>query len=296
MNATMQRPPCPSSRRRVELRLATTCGMDPDARAALAALGVLACGGPVAVPGIFMPDPGVRAQLARLGVIEQVQESDFFRYRQIVCPFVGVAPKDRKRWEDADHRLTDLSSPHVRRAQVALGLLRMEGAQPLVIGRHDDPETRALVGSSPGARVIQDTTDTARLGFAPAFGVVCQTTLSPRRTSWLVQQLRMRYRDARVTFLDTAAPAMAAREQALEKLLDWCELVVVVGQTGEASTDALGEAALRKGKPALTVATTAAVDPSALAGARRIALTAAAFATDETIREIYGALKGAQDG
>jgi 4-hydroxy-3-methylbut-2-enyl diphosphate reductase IspH len=209
----------------------------------------------------------------------------------VVIPYSGIAPRDRKSWEEADHPITDLTSPHVRRAQVALGLLRMEGAQAVVIGRHDDPETQALAGTSAGTRIIQDTTDTARLSYAPAFGVVCQTTLSPRRASWLLQQLQMRYRDARVTFLNTAAPAMAAREQALEKLLDWCDAVVVVGQPGEATVEALGETALRKGKPAVIAATPVAFDQAALAGARRIVLTAGAFAQDAAIRAIHGAIK-----
>lgn len=291
MTATIERKPSSPPTRRAELRIATTCGMDADTRAALTALETLARSGTVAVAGCFMPDAGVRAHLARLGVVEQVREPDFFRFRHIVIPYSGIAPRDRKSWEEADHAVTDLTSPHVRRAQVALGLLRMEGAQALVIGRHDDPETHSLAGTSPGTRIIQDTTDTARLGFAPSFGVVCQTTLSPRRASWLLQQLRMRYRDARVTFLNTAAPAMAARELALEKLLDWADLVVVVGQNGEASVEALGETALRKGKPALVAATAATFDPAALAGARRIALTAGAFAQDDAIRAIHGAIK-----
>jgi 4-hydroxy-3-methylbut-2-enyl diphosphate reductase len=264
--------------------------MDADARAALTAVEALAGTAGVAVAGRFMPDPGVQAHLARLGVTEQVAEADFFRYRQLLIPFSGVAPRVRKRWEEADFRVTDMTSPQVRRAQVALGLLRMEGAQALVIGRHDDPESLALAGMAAGTRIIQDTTDTARLHYSPAFGVVCQTTLSPRRVSWLLQQLRMRYPDARVTFLNTATPAMSAREQALEELLDWCDSVLVVGQPGEASCEALVEAALRKGKAALTAGTPAELDPAELAGARRLALTAGAFALDDSVRAIAAML------
>ncbi|MEI7909874.1 MAG: hypothetical protein WCK77_09590 [Verrucomicrobiota bacterium] len=292
MNVTLERQPASPPSRTIELRVATSYGMDADARNALAAITRLAASGRVAVAGRFMPDPGVQAQLARLGVAEQVEEVDFFKFRHIVVPFSGVSPRERKHWEEAEHALTDLTSPQVRRAQVALGLLRMEGAQPLVIGRHDDPESLALAGVTHGTKIIQDTTDTARLHFAPAFGAVCQTTLSPRRVSWLLQQLRMRYRDASVTFLDTAAPSMAARELALENLLAWCDAVVVVGQAGETSCDALLEAALRKSKPACIVSTPATFDPATLAGARRIALTAGAFALDESVRAVAALLKG----
>jgi 4-hydroxy-3-methylbut-2-enyl diphosphate reductase len=272
--------------------LAAPCGMDPEARGALEKLEALARGGGrVGVAGEFMPDSGVAERLAALGVAERVEEADFFRFRHLVIPYAGVAPGERKRWVEADVPLTDLSSPHVRRAQVALGMLRMEGAQPLVIGRHDDPETRTLAGTCAGARVIEDTTDTARLPFAPAFGAVCQTTLSPRRARWLLEQLRMRYRDARVTALTTAAPAMAAREQALETLLEQVDGVVIVGRPGEASVEALAETALRKGKPAQIAATAETLEPTGLRGIRRIGLSAGAFATEAGIRAIYQALR-----
>jgi 4-hydroxy-3-methylbut-2-enyl diphosphate reductase IspH len=278
---------------RRELRVARSCGMDAEVRSALGKLEELAgAGGRVAVAGEFMPDGGVSARLAQLGVDEGVGEGDFFGYRQIVIPFAGVGPKQRKRWEEGGCAVTDLSSQLVRRAQVALGLLRMEGAQPLVIGRHDDPETRALAATVAGTRVIEDTTDTARLAFAPAFGVVCQTTLSPRRTAWLFDQLRMRYRDARVTFLSTTAPAMRAREEALEAALAGPEAtVVVVGRPGEASVEALAETAWRKGCAAMIAPDAESLDHRSLAGVRRLVLTAGAFATDAAVCAVYRALR-----
>jgi len=291
MNMTVERSQARPPRKLIDLRVATTYGMDADARHALGAIERLAASGRVAVAGRFMPDPGVQAHLARLGVTEQVEAADFFKFRHLVIPFSGVSPRERKAWQDAEHELTDLTSPLVRRAQVALGLLRLEGAQPLVIGRHDDPESLALAGVTHGTKIIEDTTDTARLHFAPAFGAVCQTTLSPRRVSWLLQQLRMRYRDSGVTFLDTAAPSMAAREAALEPLLDWCDGVVVVGQAGEASCAALVEAALRKGKSTCIATAPDSLDLAALAGARRLALTAGAFVLDDSVRAIAALLR-----
>lgn len=273
------------------LRLAPAFGMDPEARAALSQILTAAKTKKIGVVGKFMPDSGVSERLANLGVIEEVNEADFFRYEKIVVPFAGMAPAKRKQWEQAGVALLDLTSPQVRRAQVALGLLRMDGAQPLVIGRHGDPESKGLAAAHAGTRIIEDTTDTARLVFSPAFGVVSQTTLSPRRVSWLVQQLRLRYNDARVTFLDTVSPAMAARESALEKLMADSDRVVIVGQAGEASSEALAEAALRKSKPSIIVSSAADLDFSTLNLNDRIALTAGAFALDATIRSVADALQ-----
>lgn len=276
----------PPPGRRLKLQVAGSLGMDRDAREALERLLKLAKIGKTAIAGRFMPDDGVSQWLAAQGILENVEEGDFFRFQHIATPYGGMSPRIRRAWEKAGHAIEDLASPQVRRAHVALGLLRMEGAQGLVIGRHEDPESQALAGGGSGAIIVQDTTDTARLRFAPTFGVVCQTTLSPRRVAWLVEQLRFRYRDARVTFLDTVSPAMAMREEGLEKALVNCDLAVVVGNAGEASCEALLETALRRGKNALAVAGPREVNPTDFSGNPRIALTAGAFARDQDIHAV----------
>ncbi len=275
---------------KVGLAVAGVLGMDEVARVAVERLLGLVGSGKTGVAGCFMADAGVSARLAERGIEEQVEEADFFRFRRVVIPFGGISLRVRRAWEAAGHRLEDFTAPQVRRAQVALGLFRMEGAQGLIIGRHDDAESQALMASSPGSRILQDTTDTARLEYAPAFGVVCQTHLSPRRVAWLVQQLRFRYRDARVTFLDTGSPAMAAREDALEKLLVQCERVVIVGRAGEASCEALVETALRRGKPAIVVEGPGDLDLEDFRDHPRVALTAGAFALDATVHAVAEAL------
>ena len=282
----------PSTGVRPEVRIATALGMDDETRQALERITLLAKSRKIGVPGRFMPDEGISRFLASLGVMENVEEEDFFQFRMIVTPYGGITSRQRKDWQEAGYPLEDLTAAQVRRAQVTLGLLKMEGAQTLVIGRHEDPESLAISGGNSGARILQDTTDTARLVFSPSFGAVCQTTLSPRRVSWLVQQLRLRWRDAKVTFLDTVSPAMIAREEALERLLAVCDRVVIVGETGESSCEALVETALRRGKPALVVDSAEALDSAEIRGGEKIALSAGAFATDEAIRAVAVALVG----
>ena len=280
----------PTTAHRLELRTATTLGMDDDVRAALERLQLLAKSRKVGVAGQFMPDRGVSAQLTSLGILENIEEADFFRVKTVVTPFCGISSRHRAAWQEAGYSFEDLTSPKVRRAQVALGLLKMEGAQALVIGRHEDPESLAISGGNSAVKILEDTTDTARLMFSPAFGVVCQTTLSPRRVAWLVQQLRLRWRDARVTFLDTNSPSMMAREEALERLLPACDRVIIVGETGEASCEALAETALKRGKPANVVAAPEEMDLLEFRTGEKIALTAGGFATDEAIRAVAAAL------
>ncbi len=273
-----------------EIRIAAVLGMDDVTRSALERITLLAKSRKTGVAGRFMPDRGVSALLASLGIAENVEEPDFFKLRTVVTPYSGITARQRRDWQEANYPIEDLTSPQVRRAQVALGLLKMEGARALVIGRHEDAESLAISGGNSGATILQDTTDTSRLEFSPAFGAVCQTTLSPRRVSWLAQQLRLRWRDAKVTFLDTVSPAMIAREEALERLLVVCERVVVVGEAGESSCEALVETALRRGRQALVAATPDELAAGDFRAGEKVALTAGAYATDEVIREVAGAL------
>jgi len=275
----------PPEERKSSIQVAATLGMDQDVRSALARLLALAANRKVGVVGKFMPDEAVSALLAARGIHEGLDDADFFKVRRVAIPYSGASPRHRRDWEAAAVPLEDFTAPQVRRAQVSLGLLRIEGAQGLVIGRHDDPESQALAGGGSN-KIIEDTTDTARLIFSPSFGVICQSTLSPRRVSWLVQQLRFRYRDSRVTFLDTAAPSMILREEALEKILISSDRAVIVGKPGEASCEALVETALRRGKTAIVVNGPDDLTAEDFAGNPRIALTAGAFALDETIRAV----------
>ncbi|MCP5545236.1 MAG: hypothetical protein H7A49_15175 [Akkermansiaceae bacterium] len=277
--------------RSLVLEVARVLGMDDGTRRALEDLVRGAATRKTAVAGRFVADEGVSRMLAGHGICEDVPEVDFHRFERVVIPRCGVALQDKRRWERDGVPLEDLTSAEVRRAQVSLALLRVEGAKALVIGRHDDAESRALAGSVPGARILEETTDTARLEFAPAFGAVCQTTLSPRRVHWISQQLHMRWRDARVTFLDTTSPAMKAREEALEQILPRCEHVIIVGQAGEATAEALLETALRRGLPAHRVEGPEELDGIDLGGATRIAFSAGGFASDGAVRAVAAALK-----
>jgi 4-hydroxy-3-methylbut-2-enyl diphosphate reductase len=280
----------PSTGAGVQLRIASALGMDADAREALERLSVLGKTRKTGVAGRFMPDAGVSARLAAEGIAENVEPADYFRFRTIATPYTGISTLERREWEEVGQTLEDLTSPQILRARESLGVVKLDGGQCVVIGRHEDPESLAISGGSPGTRIVEDTTDTARLQFSPTFGVVCQPTLSPRKVSWLVQQLRLRWKDARIRFLDTVSPAMSAREDALERLMSDCDRVVIVGETGESSCSALSEAALRHGKPSLIVASADDLEPQDFRSRLRTVLTAGAFATDEKIRGVAAAL------
>lgn len=113
----------------MDLRVAQQLGMDESAREALERMERVAGAKKIAVVGRFMPDRGVSARLAALGVQENVDEADFFRFRSVAIPFSGVPARRRGEWEREVQDLEDFTSPDVKRAQAALGKLKIEGAR-----------------------------------------------------------------------------------------------------------------------------------------------------------------------
>ena len=85
---------------------------------------------------------------------------------------------------------------------------------------------------------------------------------------------------------------MIAREEALERLLLDCERVVVVGETGESSCEALVETASAPGQAGTGRGDPDELDAGDFRAREKVALTAGAYATDEAIRAVAGALAG----
>src|SRR5687768_9016125 len=73
----------PPTARGVAMRIAASLGMDDEARAMLDRLRHLGNTRKTAIAGQFMPDGGISARLASLGITEHVEEADFFKYRAV---------------------------------------------------------------------------------------------------------------------------------------------------------------------------------------------------------------------
>ena len=85
--------------------------MDDATRAALERITLLAKSRKIGVAGRFMPDRGVSALLASLGIAENVEEPDFFQLRTVVTPYSGITARQRRDWQEATiHRGPDVAA------------------------------------------------------------------------------------------------------------------------------------------------------------------------------------------
>jgi 4-hydroxy-3-methylbut-2-enyl diphosphate reductase IspH len=181
------------------------------------------------------PNPLLQRSLEEEGLCDHPQ--DLRSDSVIVIPPFGAPLSYRKEWKMQNRTVLDLSTPEVRRAQSTLALLKLEGAELLVIGRKSDPEVQAHLIDHPRARVIENAEDAVRIPFAPAFNLICQTSHCPHLARHLTSVIQGRHRDSRVSFLDTSSTQENLRRAALTQLVQRPrrpDLVLVFGYSHSA--------------------------------------------------------------
>jgi 4-hydroxy-3-methylbut-2-enyl diphosphate reductase IspH len=260
------------------IRVAPHCGPGVALRAALVQLEARLERGALTIAGPLGPNGALCERFRQLGLREADPWTFRAATRVVVVPPRGLPKTVREQWKAAGHELLDLTLPEVRRAQSSLHLLAAEGCRPVVAGIPGDPEALTIAGDLRGVAIAGDADEAARLAFSPKFGVVSQPGFSPRRARLIAEGLKQRHRDARVTFLETTAPAILERERSVEGLSRWADFVMVIGEESDASARALIETAQRLGLPSALVPD---VREAGGSGYRRILLTAGEFTPAE---------------
>lgn len=183
----------------------------------------------------FSPNPLLQRSLEDAGLCDHPQ--DLRPDSVIIIPPFGAPLAYRKQWKTQNRTLIDLSTPEVRRTQSTLALLKLEGAELLIIGRKNDPEVLAHLVDHPRARVIENAEDAVRIPFAPAFNLICQTSHCPHLARHLTAVIQGRHRDSKVSFLDTSSAQENLRRAAIHQLIQTSrrpDLLLIFGHSHSA--------------------------------------------------------------
>ena len=203
----------------------------------------------------------------------------------------GVSDRDRQRWKEQGHQITNTTYPLIRKAHTALAQLVAAGCAPLVIGKADHVEVRGLVGDFPGAQVVLEEGDVEALPYAEKFGVVAQTTQPIERVERLVEGIRQRHPGAEVVFRDTVCQPTKRRQQAMERLGAEVEFVLVVGGANSNNSRQLVEKARRLGCRSERVARPEEIRPEWLVDCRSVGVTAGTSTLPASVEAVVQQLK-----
>jgi 4-hydroxy-3-methylbut-2-enyl diphosphate reductase len=184
----------------------------------------------------------------------------------------------------------EATCPLVRHAHRMLEHLVARGYFPVVIGKRDHVEVLGLVGDLDEYQVIERADEIEQLAGHTRLGIVSQTTQPLEHVQALVEQIRRRFPDTEVRFVDTICAPTKERQQAARQLAAECGVVIVIGGRSSNNTRQLVHTCEAEGARAYQVESAAEIRPEWLLGTDAVGLTAGTSTPDEVIAEVHQAL------
>jgi 4-hydroxy-3-methylbut-2-enyl diphosphate reductase len=269
----------------MEVRLAEHMGMCFGVRDAIELAERLTRQGPLTILGDLVHNPDVVARMDAAGA-SRARAPEEVRTRAVLLTAHGTAQRVKLRLRDEGHQVHDAACPLVKRVHLALAKLVSEGRHPVIVGQEDHVEVRGLVGDLRESTVILHEADIERLAGKRRLGVVAQTTQPLEHVEALVAAIRRRFPEADVAFIDTVCQPTKDRQDAMRRLVDQSEVIVVVGGPESNNSRKLTEFARSRGRTAYQVARAGELRPEWFDGVSTVGLTAGTSTPEDVIEEV----------
>jgi 4-hydroxy-3-methylbut-2-en-1-yl diphosphate reductase len=262
-------------------------GMCFGVKAAIATAQKLASRSPVTILGELAHNSTVKKNLERDGAMHGALESAGASTKHVIITAHGASDKERRRWSELGHRVTDTTCPLVHKAHAALRNLVSEGYAPVVIGRPGHVEVRGLMGDFPEAQAVLNVEDVGELDITHGkIGVISQTTQQIDHVDAVLEALRLRFSDAEVKFIDTVCRPTKERQVALLELCSKVNLVIVVGGANSNNTAQLAQKCRKLGCVAYHVQSPDDICSEWFLAVNKVGLTAGTSTPDEDVERV----------
>ena len=198
--------------------------------------------------------------------------------------------------EEASRRKLDVfdaTCPLVTKVHMEVTRYARDGREVVLIGHQGHPEVEGTMGqfdTAHGGRIflVETPEDVARLDIKdPArLAFVTQTTLSVDDTSRVVDALRARFPEMRGPRKEDICYATQNRQDAVKKLLEECDVLVVVGSPASSNSNRLREIAEKQGVPGYLVDGAEDLRREWFEGKRCAGVTAGASAPEVLVQQV----------
>jgi 4-hydroxy-3-methylbut-2-enyl diphosphate reductase len=206
----------------------------------------------------------------------------------------GVSKAVREEAESRGLKVFDATCPLVTKVHVEVGKMRKQGAEIIMIGHAGHPEVEGTMGQTEqGMHLVETVADVATLQVAnpDQLAYVSQTTLSVDDTAEIIAALKVRFPNIIEPKKGDICYATTNRQEAVKFMAPQVEVVIVVGSPNSSNSNRLREVADKMGTPAYMVDNAAGIDPSWIAGKKRIGVTAGASAPEVLVQAVIDRLK-----
>lgn len=220
----------------------------------------------------------------RASIVEQVNEGT------VIFTAHGVSPLVKRRARERGLNCIDATCPDVTVTHDLVHELVANGYYILYIGKKGHPEPEGVLGEVPGhISLIENEADVDALALTPAqeqkLAISTQTTLSQWDTRRVIEYIKTRYPHAEV-HVDICA-ATQTRQEAVAAQARGADLTIVVGDPRSNNTNRLVQVSEElAGVPAVRIEDLSQLNPTWLAGKKRVAVTAGASTPSQLTREV----------
>ena len=206
----------------------------------------------------------------------------------------GVAKAVREEAERRGLRVFDATCPLVTKVHIEVARQRALGREVIMIGHKGHPEVQGTMGQvSGGMHLVESVADVATLEVSDPdrLAFVTQTTLSVDDASGIVAALAARFPAIVGPKTDDICYATQNRQDAVMRLTEACDVVIVVGSRNSSNSNRLKEVAIQGGAQAHLVDWAGELDPSWFVGVRQIGVTAGASAPEVLVNDVVRAIQ-----
>jgi 4-hydroxy-3-methylbut-2-enyl diphosphate reductase len=195
-------------------------------------------------------------------------------------------------------RVFDATCPLVTKVHMEVTRYAREGRDVILIGHEGHPEVEGTMGQfddTQGGRIslVEDAADVELLEVRDprSVGVVTQTTLSVDDTAEVLAALQRRFPSLRTPRKEDICYATQNRQDAVKKLVDACDVVIVVGSRSSSNSNRLREIAEKNGKVGYLVDGPDDLRPEWFAGKQAVGVTAGASAPELLVQRVVARLR-----
>ncbi|MFO0996779.1 MAG: 4-hydroxy-3-methylbut-2-enyl diphosphate reductase [Alphaproteobacteria bacterium] len=206
------------------------------------------------------------------GVSQKVEDDARLRDLPVIdatCPLVAKVHKEGQRYAE-------------------------KGYEVVLIGHEGHPEVEGTMGRVPGrVYLVSSPEDAAKLIVSnpERLAYVTQTTLSVDDTREIIEALKLRFPKIVGPDVKDICYATQNRQAAVRQLAKEVDVILVVGAKNSSNSSRLREIGEEMGVPSYLIDDAAALDPSWLAEADSIGVTAGASAPEDLVQELIARLR-----
>ena len=214
-----------------------------------------------------------------------------------VCIFSahGVSPAIRDLARKKRLHVIDATCPLVTKVHLEAIRFTRAGYSLVLIGHPGHDEVEGTMGEAP-MQLVSSVQDVENLQVSNPGKVVCltQTTLSMDDTAQIVEALRARFPQMTLPSKDDICYATQNRQNAVKRLANRVDLILVVGSSNSSNSHRLTEVAQEAAIPAYLINDETEIKPEWLSQVEIVGVTSGASAPEEIVLRVVDCLKSSR--